>query len=327
MDHAGSAPVTMSSSRSNLPTRRIDMVTARFVQKYQLNQDTEPIPIFPDLLGLRPVPRERWVDWTLLFDGSGTKAAQRAKKIDGRLSRSLIHLPVAITGECEIDEYHRRVARIKGLRRHHVATQHSRVATRKLREGGGPNAKREVRLGMHHCFTGRPLPSLTCLHIERVCDIRGDSCREQCSLSFRRRDVDVPHGLANGKGDLFGNLRHAQSFWPRYLVAFALVPRVVQQRKGGFRDVLHVHGGKLCVLQGKEERTFADDRWPFPQVLRHELTGTQVGPGHPGAFEILLDFRVHPVKEKRRSEGRVQAGELDDVANTPAFLAGERTHE
>jgi hypothetical protein len=27
-----------------------------------------------------------------------------------------------------------------------------------------------------------------------------------------------------GKGELFGNLRHAQCFWPRHLVAFTLVP-------------------------------------------------------------------------------------------------------
>jgi hypothetical protein len=60
-----------------------------------------------------------------------------------------------------------------------------------------------------------------------------------------------------------------------------------------------------------------DDRGPFPHVLRHELTGTQVRPGHPGSFEIALDFRVHSVKEKRRSDGRVQAGELDDLARPP----------
>jgi hypothetical protein len=75
-------------------------------QQYQLNRETAPVPIFPDLLGFRPVPRERTVDWTLLFDTPGAKAAQRAKKIDGRLPRSLIQLPVAITGDVEIDEYH-----------------------------------------------------------------------------------------------------------------------------------------------------------------------------------------------------------------------------
>ncbi len=75
-------------------------------QKYQLNRATDPVPLFPDLLGFRPVPRARTVDWTLLFDAPGSDAAQRARKIDGRLARPLIHLPVAITGETEIDEYH-----------------------------------------------------------------------------------------------------------------------------------------------------------------------------------------------------------------------------
>ena len=75
-------------------------------QRYQLNRGSEPVPIFPDLLGFRPVPRRLAVDWTLLFDAPGSAAAQRAKKIDGRLARPLIQLPVAITGECEIDEYH-----------------------------------------------------------------------------------------------------------------------------------------------------------------------------------------------------------------------------
>jgi hypothetical protein len=75
-------------------------------QQYQLNREAAPVPIFPDLLGFRPVPRQRTVDWTLFFDSPEVKTAQRAKKIDGRLPRSLIQLPVAITGEVEIDEYH-----------------------------------------------------------------------------------------------------------------------------------------------------------------------------------------------------------------------------
>jgi len=75
-------------------------------QKYRLNRATQPVPIFPDLLGFQPVPPERAVDWTLLFDTAGHEAAQRAKKIDGRLPRSLIQLPVAITGAGEIEEYH-----------------------------------------------------------------------------------------------------------------------------------------------------------------------------------------------------------------------------
>src|SRR6266550_2442815 len=75
-------------------------------QKYLLNHDSQPVPIFPDLLGFRAVPKEKTVDWTLFFDAPGHEPAQRSKKIDGKLPRSLINLPVAITGECEVDEYH-----------------------------------------------------------------------------------------------------------------------------------------------------------------------------------------------------------------------------
>jgi hypothetical protein len=74
--------------------------------EYRLNRETERVPFFPDLLGFRPVPPQRAVDWTLFFDGSAGENAQRAKKIDGRLVRVLIQLPVAITGECEVEEYH-----------------------------------------------------------------------------------------------------------------------------------------------------------------------------------------------------------------------------
>ena len=74
--------------------------------RYQLNLPTDPVPLFPDLLGFRPVPRERTVDWTLFFDAPGDTKAQRSKKIDGKLVRALIELPVAVTGECEIEDYH-----------------------------------------------------------------------------------------------------------------------------------------------------------------------------------------------------------------------------
>jgi hypothetical protein len=74
--------------------------------RYQLNLQSDPVPLFPDLLGFRPVPRERNVDWTLFFDSPGARTAQRSKRIDGKLVRALIQLPVAVTGECEIEDYH-----------------------------------------------------------------------------------------------------------------------------------------------------------------------------------------------------------------------------
>jgi hypothetical protein len=78
--------------------------------RYQLNPGGPSLPVFPDLLGFRPVPSELHIDWTLFFDRAAQRTAlrtaQRAKKIDGRLVRPLIHLPVAITGDTQIDEYH-----------------------------------------------------------------------------------------------------------------------------------------------------------------------------------------------------------------------------
>jgi len=68
--------------------------------------DGSDAPLFPDLVGFRPVPPRRVVDWSLLFDLRGREAAQRAKKIDGRLPRSLIDLPLEITGDVADDDLH-----------------------------------------------------------------------------------------------------------------------------------------------------------------------------------------------------------------------------
>ena len=41
-----------------------------------------------------------------MFDAPGQPPAARAKKIDGRLVNALIALPVALTGDSEIEEFH-----------------------------------------------------------------------------------------------------------------------------------------------------------------------------------------------------------------------------
>jgi hypothetical protein len=74
--------------------------------RYQMNLNADPVPLFPDLLGFRAVPRERAIDWALFFDAPGATTAQRSKKIDGKLVRALIELPIAVTGECEVEDYH-----------------------------------------------------------------------------------------------------------------------------------------------------------------------------------------------------------------------------
>jgi hypothetical protein len=75
-------------------------------QRYTLNSASTPTAIFPDLIGFRPVSSDRRVDWTRFFDADGRPPADRAKKIDGRLVGALIALPVALTGESHVEEFH-----------------------------------------------------------------------------------------------------------------------------------------------------------------------------------------------------------------------------
>jgi hypothetical protein len=74
-------------------------------EEFELNAGSGALRLFPDLLGFRPLPAERAVDWRLLFDVEGEPPAQRAKLIDGTLVRSLIELPSAVSGEVEVDAY------------------------------------------------------------------------------------------------------------------------------------------------------------------------------------------------------------------------------
>lgn len=73
-------------------------------QLYQLQPDGPRYPVFPDLIGFRPIGDHK-VDWSLLFDVEGKPLAQRAKPMDGSLPRSLIELPQAITGAVDEAAY------------------------------------------------------------------------------------------------------------------------------------------------------------------------------------------------------------------------------
>jgi hypothetical protein len=99
---------------SHGPTPRIPLEFADAAFRYghsqvrddfELNPRSGRLRLFPDLLGFGPVPAERAVDWDRLFDVAGRPAAQRAKRIDGKLVPSLIALPEAITGEVEVEAY------------------------------------------------------------------------------------------------------------------------------------------------------------------------------------------------------------------------------
>jgi hypothetical protein len=72
---------------------------------YHVNDGFGPVPLFPDLMGFGPVGAEHAVDWSLFTDVEGSHHAQRAKRLDGRLPRSLIALPHQITGEADGSDY------------------------------------------------------------------------------------------------------------------------------------------------------------------------------------------------------------------------------
>jgi hypothetical protein len=83
--------------------------------RYRLQVDGDPRPLFPDLVGFRPVG-DRRVDLALLFDlPRAATRAQRAKRIDGRLADSLIRLPVDVTGE--LAERHHQSLAVRDLER------------------------------------------------------------------------------------------------------------------------------------------------------------------------------------------------------------------
>jgi hypothetical protein len=74
-------------------------------QTYRLRDNSEELRLFPDLIGFRPVPADRVIDWRMFFDVPGRPVAQRARPIDGCLPESLLRLPVVITGEVDDPDY------------------------------------------------------------------------------------------------------------------------------------------------------------------------------------------------------------------------------
>lgn len=74
--------------------------------KYVLNDRSEPVRIFPELIGFCPVAPSQTIDWTRVFDSPGRPSAARAKKIDGRLVGALIALPAAVAGDDGVPELH-----------------------------------------------------------------------------------------------------------------------------------------------------------------------------------------------------------------------------
>jgi Animal haem peroxidase len=137
---------------------------------YVLNERSARHRLFPDLLGFTSVPAARSVDWSLLFDVPGRSPAQRAKRIDGRLARSLIELPTALTGESAQQAYQSLAGR--DLQRGHSYGLPSGEAVARAM-GEEPLGVAEVGLGDFGWESETPL----WFYVLREADVRGDGER------------------------------------------------------------------------------------------------------------------------------------------------------
>jgi hypothetical protein len=110
---------------------------------YRINAEQPERPLFPDLIGFAPVGAARAIDWSLFFDVEGEEAAQRAKRIDGRLPESLISLPVEISGPVD-DENLRSLATRDLVRGRSTGLPSGEAVAREL--GAEPLSAAEVGL-------------------------------------------------------------------------------------------------------------------------------------------------------------------------------------
>jgi len=159
---------------------------------YTVNSTSAPAPIFPDLIGFRPVTREQQVDWAYLFDAPGRPRAARAKKIDGRLVSALIALPVAVTGDGEIAEFHSLAVRDleRGLG---VGLPSGEAVARYI--GEEPLSADEVgtpKVGWHGDTPARPMSEMAAAASVRSARGLSGRCCSDCWIWTRRPYVIRP---------------------------------------------------------------------------------------------------------------------------------------
>jgi Animal haem peroxidase len=139
-------------------------------QSYRVNESLGPVPLFPDLIGFREVPAGRRVDWSLLFDVPGRPAAQRAKRIDGRLPGSLIELPQAVSGAAEGDALS-SLANRDLQRGHAIGLPSGETVAKAL--GAEPLPAEQMKLAEHGWEAETPL----WIYVLREADALGDGDR------------------------------------------------------------------------------------------------------------------------------------------------------
>ena len=84
---------------------------AQIRRAYQLVPGGPEVEIFPDLLGFKPVPEARHLDFGALFDRPDSAAAQKSMRISEKMQAPIIRLPVEITGTMPDQTYRSLAAR------------------------------------------------------------------------------------------------------------------------------------------------------------------------------------------------------------------------
>ncbi|MBC8161407.1 MAG: peroxidase [Roseiflexaceae bacterium] len=72
---------------------------------YQINDALHDVRLFPDTVGLRPVPSAYQPDWARFFDFGGAVRPQLTRYIDASYGHCMIRLPETLTGQVARPEY------------------------------------------------------------------------------------------------------------------------------------------------------------------------------------------------------------------------------
>jgi hypothetical protein len=99
---------------------------------YDVNSSLRGVPIFPALVGICPVTRERKVDWKLFFDLDGSSPPQPSRRIGPQLVPALMRLPESLIGQTPRPEFSSLAARDL-YRGHSVALPSGEAIARALR--------------------------------------------------------------------------------------------------------------------------------------------------------------------------------------------------
>jgi hypothetical protein len=126
---------------------------AQIRETYDVNSNFRDVRIFPDLLGICPVTRERQIDWRLLFSFDGQNQPQASRRLTPQLVPALMRLPEALVGQTPRAEFHSLASRDL-YRGHAVALPSGEAVAKAL--GLHPCTANELKM-TDASWTGTPL--------------------------------------------------------------------------------------------------------------------------------------------------------------------------